>query len=650
MCGFVGFIDYSNCLGANEKVNMVRTMSDRIRHRGPDDIGIWHDESAGVYLAHRRLSILDLSSAGHQPMVSSSGRFVIAFNGEVYNHVAIRKKLSAKDNVQRWRGHSDTEVILAAIESYGIRSALDSFVGMFAFVLWDRREHELILVRDRLGEKPLYWGRFGNTLLFGSELKALKAHSAFVPTINRNALALLMRYNYIPAPHSIYSGVEKLVPGTFLRFRYDCYEPIIEAYWSAKDVAEKGLREPWRGTENDAVDELETLLSRSVGGQMEADVPVGAFLSGGIDSSAVVALGQAQSSSPIKTFSIGFKEKGFDETIHARAVADYLGTDHVDLFVTDKVAQDVIPVLGDIYCEPFSDSSQIPTVVLSRLTRQHVTVSLSGDGGDELFCGYDRYAQGNRILRLLHYLPKPARLIIRNLILSASPVAWNRLLTPLLEVWTDRSRFNDLGKRMHRIASILRYTDPAKAYQCIFSQLEWPERLIIGSKEPASIFDFRENHPPFKNDLDLMSWLDLVTYLPDDILVKVDRAAMSVGLESRIPLLDHRIVEFALSLPTKIKLNCGQTKWPLKQVLYRHVPQEMFDRPKMGFGVPLGKWLQGPLRDWAECLLDDARLRSEGYFDADYIRNIWGQHLSGDNNSEHLLWSVLMFNSWNDQQ
>lgn len=625
---------------------LLERMADRIRHRGPDGFGIWSDPSAGIYLAHCRLSILDLSSAGHQPMVSASGRFVIAFNGEVYNHGELRRQLSKELGVVEWRGHSDTEVVLAAIEFWGVRAALERFVGMFAFAIWDRRERELILVRDRIGEKPLYWGRFGNTVVFGSELKALQAHSAFRAEINREALTLLLRYSYIPAPYSIFQGVEKLLPGTLLRFRYDQCDPIKEVYWSAKEMAMQGQRELWRGSPGEAVDELEKLLSNAIGMQMEADVPVGTFLSGGIDSSTIVALAQAQSLRPIKTFTIGFNEEGYNEAHHAKAVARHLGTDHTELYVTAQEAQSVIPELAGIYCEPFSDSSQIPTFLVSKLARQHVTVSLSGDAGDELFAGYSRYVLGDQLWRKLRFFPMPLRQALAKAILCLSPAAWNHVLKPALSLITTRFRYPNPGDKLHKVANLLQYSEPAKIYQSLVSHWNDTSAVVVGAKEPSTVMTLANGQPELPEFIDRMAWLDLVSYLPDDILVKVDRAAMAVSLESRIPMLDHRVVEFALRQPLSFKMRDGESKWLLRQVLYRHVPKEIMDRPKMGFGIPLDTWLRGPLREWAEDLLDERRLRNEGYFNPAPIRHKWDEHLSGKRSWHYWLWDVLMFQAW----
>lgn len=645
MCGIAGFYDLCMRIAPDAGAAVARRMAQEIAHRGPDDSGVWADAAAGIFLAHRRLSILDLSAAGHQPMVSASGRFVVAFNGEIYNHAELRQKLDAEGVAPAWCGHSDTEVMLAAIERYGLRGALERMIGMFAIALWDRQERELILVRDRVGEKPLYWGRFGDVIAFGSELKALRAHPSFTAVVDRDALALLLRYNYIPAPYSIYRGVRKVDPGTLVRLRSGSAEPIVESYWSARDVAVAGQGEPWRGSDAEAVAELERLISQSVGLQLEADVPVGAFLSGGIDSSLIVALAQTRSSRPVRTFSIGFEEEGYNEAQHANAVARHLATDHTELYVSSAEAMAVIPRLPQIYDEPFADSSQIPTFLVSQLARKHVTVSLSGDGGDELFAGYTRYLVGDRLWRVNSALPPFARGILAVGLTSLSPGSWNRVARPLLRLAPKRLRYANIGDKLQKLADAL-HASPAEVYRDLVSHWKSPTSVVLGANEPPTRLTLGDGQPVFKSFVERGAWLDLVSYLPDDILVKVDRAAMAVSLESRIPLLDHRIIEFSLRLPLNLKLRNGGAKWLLRQVLYRHVPKRLLDRPKMGFGIPIDSWLRGPLREWAEALLDESRLRREGYFDPAPIREKWTEHLSGDRNWHNLLWGVLMFQAW----
>lgn len=652
MCGLAGFLTTRLEIGREEALGSLRRMADIIVSRGPDDFGVWAD-AAGIGLAHRRLSILDLSPAGQQPMACASGRYVIAFNGEIYNHLDLRaelaKAVAGEAEVGGWRGHSDTETLLAGFVAWGIRATVERCIGMFAFAVWDTQERVLTLGRDRLGEKPLYYGWQGQgdkaCFLFGSELKALKAHPAFAAWINRDALALLMRHNYVPAPHSIYQGIYKLPPGCLLTLSLKRREPVIEAYWSLAKVAVAGNHSLLHGSPEAMVDELEVLLKSAVYQQMMADVPLGAFLSGGIDSSTVVALMQAQSDRPVKTFTIGFNEEGYNEAVHAKSVAQHLGTDHTELYVTPQQALDVIPKLPSLYCEPFADSSQIPTFLVSQLARQHVTVSLSGDAGDELFAGYNRYVLANKLWTRLSRLPSGVSSLGVSGIRALSPAAWNRLLEPLQPLMPGSLRQANMGEKLHKAAGVLGAKSIEELYLRLVSHWD-PGGLVIGGKEPATCLN---GNPIMLPGLDLvqrMMALDSITYLPDDILVKVDRAAMGVSLEGRVPFLDHRVVEFAWRVPQTMKLRDGVGKWILRQVLYRHVPKELVERPKMGFGVPIDTWLRGPLRDWAEALLDEGRLQREGYFNPAPIRATWSEHLSGRRNWAPRLWTVLMFQAW----
>jgi asparagine synthase (glutamine-hydrolysing) len=624
-------------------------MADAITHRGPDDSGVWMDEAAGVALAHRRLSILDLSPAGHQPMLSASGRYVIAFNGEIYNHLELREALTGI----AWRGHSDTETLLAAFERWGIETTLKKSVGMFAIALWDRETHILTLARDRLGEKPLYYGWQNGVLLFGSELKALKAHPAFAGDIDRNALTLFLRHNYIPAPYSIYRDIHKLLPGTYWQIGRDALaaqrtQGELKIYWSAREVAEAGQRNLFRGGDAEAVAELERLLGQAVGGQMVADVPLGAFLSGGVDSSTVVALMQARSSRPVKTFTIGFKEAGYNEAEHAHAVARHLGTEHTELYVTPQDAMDVIPSLSAIYDEPFADSSQIPTCLVSRLARSHVTVSLSGDGGDELFGGYNRYFWARNLWRKLGWMPRPLRAALAGVLTTLPPASWNTAFQKLEQWLPIRLRYANPGDKLHKAAEILAVRSPEEIYLGLVSHWKNPAQLVPGSHEPLTLLTDPGQQADLPDFEHRMMYLDTVTYLPDDILTKVDRAAMSVSLETRVPLLDHRVVEFAWTLPLDMKIRHVQGKWLLRQVLYRHVPQSLMERPKMGFGVPIDQWLRGPLKPWASTLIDPARLVREGIFDSAPIQQKWHEHQAGARNWSYYLWDVLMFQQWQE--
>ena len=644
MCGFAGFIS----TGAVDSGVLTR-MADTIAHRGPDDSGIWVDDNIG--LAHRRLSIVDVSAAGHQPMVSKSGRFVIAYNGEVYNHLSLRKQLLAENSQQlaSWRGGSDTETLLACIDIWGVEVTLKRCEGMFAFALWDREERCLFLGRDRLGEKPLYFGWQNGFLLFGSELKALESHPAFDGDIDRDALTLLLRHSYIPAPYSIYTGIGKLLPGTYIKFVIDSSQfaarktPEAVSYWSLHDVAEKGQSVLFNGDDKAAITTLDNLLKGSVRKQMVADVPLGAFLSGGVDSSIIVALMQAQSERPIQTFTIGFNEENYNEAENAKLVAQHLGTDHTELYVSPKDALEVIPRLPNLYDEPFSDSSQIPTFLISQMTQKHVTVALSGDAGDELFGGYNRHFWVNRIWNKIGFLPVPIRRIIANALTAFSPRVWDSLLGGgiLPSVCVAQS-----GDKVHKLAEILSARAQEEIYRGLVSHWKQPTDIVIGSTEPRTILTESESWPELPDIEHSMMYLDTMSYLPNDILVKVDRAAMGASLETRVPFLDRNVVEFAWQLPLSLKIRNGQGKWILRQVLYKYVPKELIERPKMGFGVPIGDWLRGPLREWAENLLDESRLREEGYFHPAQVREKWEEHLTCQRNWQYHLWSILMFQAW----
>ena len=648
MCGIAGFRGGWRRPGEEERI--VREMADAIAHRGPDDHGLWVDKEAGVALAHRRLSIVDLSAAGHQPMFSASGQWAITFNGEIYNHAELRAELERAGAAPQWRGHSDTEVLLAAISAWGVRRALERSVGMFAFALWDRPNRTLILARDRLGEKPLYYGRAGKTFMFASELAALRAHPDWQGEIDRGALSLLLRLNYVPAPFSIYKGIRKLPPGTFLVLEAGDVEERIEVYWDANEAALAGAREPFTGTPEEAVDRTEALIRQSLQGQMMADVPLGSFLSGGIDSSTVVALMQSMSTRPVRTFSIGFNEKGYDEAPHAMAVARHLGTAHTQLYVSTRDAMAVVPKLPTFYSEPFADVSQIPTFLVSQLARRHVTVALSGDGGDELFSGYNRYRLGDRLWRLLSKIPRPLRGAACRAALGIKPEHWDRLIGAPLRLLPDRLRPELVGDKVHKAANVIGGGNVDDVYRALVSFWQRPSDVVLGATEPKTPYTEAGQLGPLQDPVRRMMYLDLVSYLPDDVLVKVDRAAMAVGLEARVPLLDHRLVEFAMSLPLALLRRDGQSKWPLRRMLERYVPQSLTDRPKMGFGVPIDSWLRGGLREWAEGLLDERRLAQEGRFNPAPIRAAWQAHLQGHRNLQYPLWNVLMFQAWDEAQ
>lgn len=650
MCGIAGFFATCHSGGSTDALrDTALKMANAITYRGPDDHGVWIDENREVSLAHRRLSILDLSPAGHQPMHSSSGRYVIAFNGEIYNHLEIRNLLTNAN----WRGHSDTETLLAAFEEWGIEVTLKKTIGMFAIALWDLQTRQLTLARDRLGEKPIYYGWQGcgerASFIFGSELKALKAHPSFTANIDRDALCLLMRHNYIPAPYSIYNGIYKLQPAAFLTVSLERREPVIQTYWSLADVAVTGNGNRFTSSPQQAIDELDVLLKAAVRQQMVADVPLGAFLSGGIDSSTVVALMQAQSARPVKTFTIGFNEAGYNEAVHAKAVAGHLGTEHTELYVTPQQALDVIPKLPKLYCEPFSDSSQIPTFLVSQLACQKVTVSLSGDAGDELFAGYNRYVLAQNLWGKVSRVPLGMRTLAAAGISGLSPTAWNQFLEPLQPFAPKSLRQANVGDKLHKGAGVLSAKTIDELYLGLVTHWQ-PEGLVLGGNEPKTYLRGNSLQLNGLDDVQRMMALDAMTYLPDDILCKVDRASMAVSLESRVPFLDHRVVEFAWRIPQSLKMRDGVGKWILRQVLYRYVPKDLIDRPKMGFGVPIDSWLRGPLKDWAEELLDEGRLRREGYFNPMPIRKKWAEHLSGKRNWQYHLWDVLMFQSWLEEQ
>jgi asparagine synthase (glutamine-hydrolysing) len=650
MCGITGYFSAHGAAYWEQASERLKAMTDAIAHRGPDSDGYWLDAANGIALGHRRLSILELSEAGAQPMHSTSGRYVIAFNGEIYNHLSLRSELQKRGWAPAWRGHSDTETLLAGFDAWGIQGTVECVAGMFAFAVWDREERILTLARDRLGEKPLYYGWQGRgnaaVFMFGSELKALRAHPAFGAQISRDALCLYMRHNNVGGSHSIYEGIQKLPPGTLLRVSRHTPEPAVKQYWSGAESACRGLGEPFSGTPGDAVDALEALLKDAVRQQMIADVPLGAFLSGGVDSSTVVALMQTQSSRPVKTFSIGFDEPAYNEAEHASAVAQHLGTEHTELYVTPDQAMAVIPRVPTLYDEPFADSSQIPTFLLSQLARQHVTVSLSGDAGDELFCGYNRYEFTANLWRKLAAVPLPLRRAAAWGLTQFSPSRLNSLaaLSP------DSTRWAHVGDKLHKGAGVMASRTVDDLYLGMVSDWSDPAAVVIGGIEPATLLWGMRPDLSGLTDVERMMALDMLSYLPDDVLTKVDRAAMGVGLETRVPFLDHRVVEFAWKLPLDYKLRQEggryTTKWALRQVLYRHVPQALIERPKMGFGVPIDRWLRGPLRDWAEDLLGEPRLRREGYFRPEPIRKKWAEHIDGGRNWASQLWNVLMFQAW----
>lgn len=640
MCGITGYWETRS--GLEHPAGVLARMGAALAHRGPDDSGAFHDANAGLGLAFRRLSILDLSVEGHQPMHSASGRFVIVLNGEIYNYEDIRAELGRHD----WRGHSDTEVILEAFERWDVEAAVRRFVGMFAIALWDRQGRKLHLVRDRLGIKPLYYGRVGQNFVFGSELKAIRQHPEFELEINRDALALYMRHNYVPSPYCIYKGLQKLQPGCILTVDSATSTPDIRRYWRARDAAEAGKQSRLQLSDAEAIEELHQLLMRAVGLRMISDVPVGAFLSGGVDSSTVVALMQAQSRRPIKTFTIGFHEDGYNEAFQARRVASHLQTDHTELYLSPKDALDVVPMLPAMYDEPFADSSQIPTYLVSKLARGDVTVALSGDGGDEVFAGYNRYTLIRRICTLMKPIPWPMRSAAASILHAMPPDrvdAGFRLFRPLMP---KSLRHGAAGDKAQKLADVLSVNSPKAIYYRTLSHWTELSEIVVGSREPRTLLDRIDELDSKYNIEEVMMLTDLENYLPDNILTKLDRASMAVSLEARVPLLDHRVVEFSWRLPLRLKIRNGKKKWILRQVLEKYVPEKMMDRPKMGFGVPVDQWLRGPLRDWAENLLDESRLQGEGYVNPAPVRQAWKAHLTGRGAWQYHLWDVLMFQGW----
>ena len=687
MCGFAGLWGNPHGLPFDE---LIARMADRLTHRGPDDAGRWVDAEAGIALGHRRLSILDLSPAGHQPMVSASGRFVLVFNGEIYNHLEIRSELErlprsldrppngspavtgvapvsrssapapptpVPEDERRpaWRGHSDTETLLLAFELWGVDGTLRRAVGMFSLALWDRAERRLHLARDRMGEKPLYYGWCRDAFVYASELKAFRTLPGFDNPVDRGALAAYLRFAYVPEPWSIYRGIYKLEPGCRLtlspealgrpppdapRAPMDAPGLSLRRWWSLRAVAEAGQADPLVD-EEEALAALEGRLRDAIRLQSIADVPLGAFLSGGVDSSTIVALMQAEAMSPVRTFTIGFEDAAHDEAVHARAVARHLGTEHTELYVRARDALDVIPRLPEIYDEPFADSSQIPTHLVCQQARRHVTVALSGDGGDELFGGYNRYFWTRRIWSKLAWLPQGPREALARWILARPTEQWDLLAARL------RIGATLVGDKAHKLAERLSdVRDLDDLYLRLVSEWKRPAEAALGAREAPTLLSSRDEWPALGEAEQRMMYLDAMTYLPGDILCKVDRAAMAVSLETRVPFLDHRVVELAWGMPLAMKIRDGVGKRPLRRILYRYVPRELIERPKQGFAIPLAAWLRGPLREWAEALLDARRLREEGYLDPGPVRQRWQEHLEGRRNWQHGLWAVLMFESW----
>lgn len=644
MCGIAGFVsvnslDYKAVLGS---------MVSQMNHRGPDSHGLWYNENYNLALGHARLSIVDLSETGHQPMFSASGRYTIVFNGEIYNHLAIRAKLDTEQK-NNWRGTSDTETLLAAIEKWGVDKTVENCVGMFAIALFDSEQENLILIRDRMGEKPLYYGWVNENFVFASELNPIKKFPLFNNPINRNALALYMQHCSIPEPYSIFDKIFKLESGYSLTINLKSKKITKNQYWSTQDIANRNNIPTFKDSAEIAVNKLEELLMSAVGIQMQADVPLGAFLSGGVDSSTIVAIMQAQSETKINTFSIGFDQKEYNEAEHAKRVANHIGTNHHEAYISAKEVLDIVPQISKIYAEPFSESSQIPTYLVSKIAKQKVTVSLSGDAGDELFGGYSRYQLAsnswNKISKIPHFLRNGIATGIEH-----TPFGLlQTMLLPLKGKKNTKGIQINLADKLLKAAPLLKFKNRKEFYHKGFMthNLE-ATKWVLGSEKMATAFD--SNNLQLDSFFAEMMAVDLLTYLPNNNLAKVDRAAMANSLETRVPLLDHRVVSFALSLPVEYKLRNGVDKWVLREVLYKHVPKTLIERPKMGFGVPLASWLRGPLKEWCESLIDKKRLDEEGFFDSKLVRTKWNEHISGKRNWENQLWDVMVFQSWLDEQ
>ena len=642
MCGLAGFFDTRGGCGANSAEATLRAMGDALHERGPDDSGLWYDQIGQIGLTHRRLSIIDLSSAGHQPMTSPNGRYMIAYNGEIYNHLEIRRTLAEGGWNSAWNGSSDTETLLHGFEAWGIEATLQRTAGMFAMAVWDLVDSTLYLARDRLGEKPLYFGWQGAVMLFGSQLKALRKHPAFDAEINRDALNLYLRYSYVPAPHSIFEGIWKLLPGHFLQLPlHDPTRLEVRPYWSASEVIRNGFANPLQISPQEAVDGLESILGQAIEQCLISDVPLGAFLSGGIDSSTVVALMQAHSTRPVKTFTIGYREASYSEAEDAKMIARHLGTDHTELYVTSQQARDTIPSIPEFYDEPFADPSQIPTMLVSSLAKQQVTVALSGDGGDEIFAGYNRYHLTHKYSKAIFSMPATLRNALADAILKRSPELLSRRFSFL--------PMRSIGDKLHKAAYAIKCNGSDELYQNFCSNWKDPDTVAIGGRPLETFLSKAASELQSLPSIERMMAFDTISYLPDDILAKVDRASMAFSLECRAPYLDHRVFSFAWQLPLDLKIRNGQAKWVLRQLAYRYIPNSMLDRPKMGFGFPIDIWLRGPLREWAEELLSQDRLGDGNYFNMAPVQELWRQHLAGDFNWAAPLWSVLMFQAWREQ-
>lgn len=636
MCGISGYLSNKQL----DHRNILSNMGDSIEHRGPDAFGIWFDENSGIGLSHRRLAILDLTPTGSQPMESKQGRYVIVFNGEIYNYLELKKELSEFGNIS-WKGTSDTEIILYGFEIWGVERTINKLIGMFAIALWDKINKELILIRDRIGEKPLYYGWQGSTFIFGSELKPFHKHPDFKKEISLDALGDYFKYNYVPSGKCIFNGIQKLEPGNYCKVSLRNPEIIKKAYWNLSKNSLNQETDLSHKNES-SINRLDILLTDAIGKQMVSDVPLGAFLSGGVDSSTIVALMQKQSNRAVKTFSIGFNEEGYDEAVYAKKVAKHIGTDHTEMYVSPSETRNVIPLLPHIYDEPFSDSSQIPTFLVSKLAKTQVTVSLSGDAGDELFGGYNRYLMVNNAWNKLSILPKTVRKSLGQFLLKNDVESLNKFYNKYEKFIPLKFRFSNFGDKMHKIALLLDSTTSSELYDGFISH--WDTNEILRTKQVSKIYNLDDLEG--LSFIEQMMLVDAKTYLPDDILVKVDRAAMANSLETRVPFLDHRVVEFALSLPLNLKIRNGKGKWILREVLYKYVPKELIERPKMGFGIPLDSWLRGPLKDWAKDLLSYQNLDKHGLLNNEIIHKKLDEHFSGNKNWHYHIWDVLMFQAW----
>jgi asparagine synthase (glutamine-hydrolysing) len=638
MCGIAGHVDFDGARPAEANERLAQTMGDAIRHRGPDSGGVLQP-AAGAWLSFRRLAIQDVSEAGNQPMSTPDGQAHIVFNGEAYNAGDLRPELEMAGF--RFRGHSDTEVILYGCRHWGVEQAVRRLTGMFAFAYFDAQRNSISLVVDRLGKKPIYWFQTDRAFGFASELKALTRHPDCPREIDRASVADYLRLLYVPAPHSIYAGVRKLRPGHVLTLDLNSRQTAVEPFWSLRNAVATAKGDPFRGSAGEAVNETERLLLDATRIRLISDVPLGAFLSGGIDSSTVLALMQEIGSKPVRTFSIGYAHRECDESADAERIAAHLGTDHTTFRVEAEDALAVIPSLPAMFDEPFADTSQIPTHLVAKLAREHVTVALTGDGGDEVFAGYNRHVAANGLLKRLSGLPAPLKSAMAAAMTSVSPDRWQALLRSV----PDQARPRAVGEKLHKLAPLLKLSEQDQ-YRRIVSHWDHPEDIVLGGPSRSSAISEADPSGFLDDPVERMRYLDLATYLPGDILTKVDRATMAASLEARAPLLDHRLVEWSFRVPTSVHIQNGQGKWLLRRVLEKRVPRELFERPKAGFGIPLGEWLRGPLRDWAEDLLSEPRINATGILRPDPVRKLWQDHLSGTTNGQYLLWPVLMLMAW----